>query len=172
MDRDRRAVLHALGEIVALEQAGHGVLRRQPDHVRKPQRCEPFAVEPDLGLFGIEDLENLLAVGLGIALDLFAGKRRPGDVTSGRVADAAGAIPNDEEHGVAEILEVLHLADQNRVAEMEVGRGGIEPDFDAQGAAFLLCLDEAFAEILLANQLGQTLLDVSDLFVNRDPEHP
>ena len=33
---------------------------------------------------------------------------------------------------MAELLEVLHLPDHDRVPEVNVGRGGIEADFDGQ----------------------------------------
>ena len=37
-----------------------------------------------------------------------------------------------------ELLEVPHLSNEHRVAEVNVRRGGIEPGFDAQGFACLL----------------------------------
>jgi hypothetical protein len=67
---------------------------------------------------------------------------------------------------------VLHFPDQDGVAEMEIGSGGIEADFDAQGAAFAAGLDEPLAEILFADQFGEAFLYVGDLLVNRKPGHP
>lgn len=32
-----------------------------------------------------------------------------------------------------QVMKVLHLAQQDGVAEVEIGRGGIEAGFDAQG---------------------------------------
>ena len=49
---DGHALLVALGEIVALQDARHGVLGAQPDHVQVLQRLQPLAVEADLGLVG------------------------------------------------------------------------------------------------------------------------
>ena len=43
--------------------------------------------------------------------------------------------PDDEDDRVAQVLEVLHLAQQDGVAQVEVGRGGVEADLDHQGAA-------------------------------------
>ena len=43
---------------------------------------------------------------------------------------------------MTEILEVLHLAHQHRVAEMNIGRGGIEAGLDAQGPIGLEFFDE------------------------------
>ena len=80
MDRDRLLRLVALGEVVALEHARDGVLRGEPDHVRGAHRAEPFGVETHLGAFAVEDLEDLVGVGLGVALDLLARERRARDV--------------------------------------------------------------------------------------------
>ena len=65
---DRDAFLVAFGEIVALEDARDGVLGGELDGVHPLQRLEPLAVEADLGLFGIEDFEDLRLVGLGVLL--------------------------------------------------------------------------------------------------------
>ena len=50
---------------------------------------------------------------------------------------------------MAELLEVLHLPDHDRVAEVDVGRGGIEADLDRQrlAAAELRLQIVAFDEI-------------------------
>ena len=67
----------------------------------------------------------------------FARHRRAGDVAAGRIADQAGHVADQEDHGVAQILEVLHLAEQDGVAQVQIGRGGIEAGLDAQRAALL-----------------------------------
>ena len=170
--RDRGVIAHALRKVVTLEQAGDGVLGREADNVLEAQGVEPFAVEADDGLLGIEDFEDLAAVGLGVAGDLFAGEGRAGDVAAGGVADTSGAVADDEDDFVAQVLKMLHLTDEDGVAKVEVGSGGVEADFDPEGAAFLIDLGEPGAKVLFADQLGQALLDISNLFVDGRPGHP
>ena len=69
--------------------------------------------------------------------------------------------------GVAQVLKVLHLAQQHGVAQVQIGRGGIEADFDAQRAAG----GEALVEILLADDLDEALLEIRDLFFQGMPGH-
>ena len=67
---------------------------------------------------------------------------------------------------MAQVLEVLHLAQQHGVAEMQVRRGGIEAGFHAQRLALL---DEALPQVLFADQFRQALLQIDDLFVRWMP---
>ena len=83
----------------------------------------------------IEDLEDLLLVGLRVGLDLLARQRRPRRVAAGRVADQSGEVADQEHDFVAEALELAHLVDQHGVAEMQIGRGRIETRLDAQRLA-------------------------------------
>src|SRR5262249_47039318 len=132
------------------------------DHVIKTQPAQPLAVEPDLRFPGIEDFEDLRFVRFRIAIDLLARERGTRDVAAGGIADQAGHIADQEDHGVAEILKVLHLAKQHRVAQVQVGRGGVESGFDTQRTADLEALDE----VLLADDFGHTFLEVGDLLGN------
>jgi hypothetical protein len=50
---------------------------------------------------------------------------------------------------------------------MQVGRGGVEACFDAQGNACFLGLNQAFAQFLLPNQFREAFLQVRELFVDR-----
>src|SRR5260370_1141397 len=59
-----------------LEHAGHVVGGGEPDEAVRAQRAQPLPVEADLRLRRVEDLEGLLLVGLGIALDLLARQGR------------------------------------------------------------------------------------------------
>ncbi len=43
--------------------------------------------------------------------------------------------PTTKTTRVAEVLEVLHLADEHRVAEVQIGRGRVEADLHDQGSA-------------------------------------
>ncbi len=161
------ALFVALGEVVALEQARHGVLGAETDHVLEAQTVEPIAVEANLGFFRVENLEDLGLVGGGVGQDFFPRERRPGDVAAGGVADAGGAVAHDEDHVVAHVLEVLHLAEEHGVAQVQVGRGGIEADLDFQRPADA----DARLELFLADELDEALLEIRDLFFQGVPAH-
>ena len=125
---DRLPALEALLEVAALQHLRHVVLRRQPDPSGAAQRLEPLAVEADLRLRRVEDLEDLRLVGLGVAVDLLLRQRRPRLRPAGRIADQRGERAHDVDHPMAEILEVLHLANEHGVPQVQIGRGRIEAD--------------------------------------------
>ena len=126
VNRDGRAFFVAFGEIVALQNARHRVSRTQADQVFEAQRLQPFTVVTDFGFYRIENLEQLRLVRLGVAVDLLARHRRARDVAAAGVADHGGGVADDEDHGVAQILEMLHLPQDHGVAQVQVGRSGIE----------------------------------------------
>ena len=64
------------------------------------------------------------------------------------------------------VLEVLELADEHGVAEMEVGRGGIEAGLDPHRLAGRQGLFDALAQVALADDLGGAFAQIGDLFVN------
>ena len=99
-------------------------------------------------------------------VDLLARERRAGGRAARGIADQAGDVADQEDHRVAQVLEVLQLADQHGVAEVQVGRGGIESGLDAQRLAGLAGVFQALAQIRFANDLGSALLDVVELLVN------
>ena len=55
----------------------------------------------------------------------------------GRVADHRGEIADQENHRVAVALKIAQLLERDGVPEMQVGRGRIHPELDAQGPAQL-----------------------------------
>ena len=114
-----------------------------------PSGSDQVGVEQDLGLGGVEDLEHLVAIGLGIGEDLLAGKGRARLVLARRIADHPGEVANQELDLVAELLEVAQLVDDYRVAEVQVGRRGVQAEFDAQ----LPAGGELFLQLLLHDQL-------------------
>ena len=97
-------------------------------------------------------------------MDVLAGHRRTSNVATRRIADQARHIADQKDHSVPKILEMLHLAEQDRVAQVQVGRGWIEAGLNTQRPTER----KSFAQILLANQFGQALLQVCKLFFNRD----
>ena len=62
---------------------------------------------------------------------------------------------------MAQILKMFHLAQQNGVAQMQIGRRRIEPGFHAQRPACLGGLDQAFTQVFFTNDLGQAFLQIS-----------
>ena len=102
-----------------------------------------------------------------MASSWLAGERRAGGVAARGIADEAGAVADEEDDGVAHVLEVLELADEHGVAQVQVGRGGIEAGLDAQRLAGLQRLFEALAQIALTNDFDRTFAQVGQLLVNR-----
>ena len=100
------------------------------------------------------------------SIDLFARHGRARGVAAGGIADQAGLIADQKDHAVPQILKVLHLAQQHRVAQVQIGRRGIEARFHAQRTAGLFGLDQALAQVLFADQVGQAFLQVRQLFVD------
>ena len=106
----------------------------------------------DLGLYGVENLEDLRLVGLGIAVDLFAAKRLARDVAAGGVADQCSRIADEEDDGMSQRLEMTQFSDEDGVAQMQVRRGGIESGLDAHGHARRARLRDAFPKRLQRNR--------------------
>src|SRR5690606_13837754 len=65
---------------------------------------------------------------------VLAAERLAGGALAGRVADHPGEVADQEHHLVAEVLELAHLVQQHRVAQVQVGGGRVEPGLDPQRA--------------------------------------
>ena len=65
-------------------------------------------------------------------------QRRPRFRAAARIADQGRELADHEDDGVAEVLEVLHLPDQDGVAQVQIWRGRIESHLDRQLRAGLL----------------------------------
>ncbi len=76
MNGDRLTAAVALAEVVALQHASDGVPGREPDQPCSIHAPHPAGIELDPRLVGIENLEDLRLVGLGVGLDLLGRKRR------------------------------------------------------------------------------------------------
>ena len=68
---------------------------------------------------------------------------------------------------MAELLKVAQLAHEHGVAEVQVGGGGVEAGFDAQGAAGFAAVFKALAEVADADDFGGAFLEQIHLFVYR-----
>src|ERR1043165_7396868 len=138
--RDRSFFAEPPGKIVALEELGHGVFRREADDALGAELVGPLGVEQDLRALRVEDLERLIAVALRVGENLLARERRTGLTLARRVADHAGEVADQE----------LDL-----VAEVQIGSGRVQPQLDAELAAAL----KLFDEFLLDDQLFATPTD-------------
>src|SRR5208282_6376184 len=91
----------------------------------------------------------------------------------GRIADHRGKIADQENHRVPVALEIAQLLERDSMAEVQVGRGRIHAELDAQGAAQLELLRQlrvrdyfdgasgqrrrAFVFVALIHRLGNPL---------------
>ena len=66
---------------------------------------------------------------------------------------------------MAELLKVAQLAHQHGVAQVQVGRGGVEAGFHAQRAAGFAAVFQALAQVADADDLRRALLEQVHLFV-------
>jgi hypothetical protein len=67
---------------------------------------------------------------------------------------------------MAKLLEVAQLAHEHGVAEVEIGSGGVESGFDAEGAAGFERIIEALAEIANADDFGGAFLEQVELLAH------
>jgi hypothetical protein len=97
--------------------------------------AEPFGIEAHFGALSIQHLEHLCRRRSWHWLDIFFRERLARDVLTGRIADHAGEVADQENDLMPEFLELAHLVEQHGVAEMQVGRSRVEAGLDAQAAA-------------------------------------
>ncbi len=154
-------------KFVTFQHLRDGEFCGQADDGLKAEFAQPLGVVADFCLFAVENLKDLIGVGLGVLVNFLAGQWLAGHGASGRIANQAGVVADQEDHGVAEVLKVLQLANQNGVAEMKIGRGRIEASFDAQGAAGGARLFQASAQLGQRNNLCRAFLKIFELFVDR-----
>jgi len=135
VDGDRAAGAETLCKVVTLEHARQRVLRGQVDHAARAERVAPLAVVADLGLRRVEHEAGLAVVGLGVGFDLLARERRARRVAAGGVADHRREVADEKDHGMPKVLQLAHLVQHHRVADMDVRRRGVEAELDAQRLA-------------------------------------
>lgn len=158
MDRDRDAALEAFREVLAFEDPRDRVARRELDHPVGAERHRPLAVVADLGLVAVEHQRGLFEVSLRVRLDLLARERRARRVAAGRIADQRREIADQEDHRVPEVLQLAHLVQHDRMADVDVGRGRVEPELDAQRLAGGRAARELLRELFLDQQFVDTAL--------------
>ena len=74
----RAAFTKAFGKVVAFQQPGHRIVTAEAHHLGRRQGIGPFGVEANLCARRIENFEDLLGVGLGVAPDVVARERLAG----------------------------------------------------------------------------------------------
>ena len=129
MERDGFIGLVAFAEIIALQHAGYRMSGCQPDEPRRIDLIHPGGIEHHLGLLGLEDLENLVCIGMRVFHHLVAGKGGTRRILAAGITDHAGKITYQEQGMMAEILQMAHLVEQNRMSQVQVGCCRIESRF-------------------------------------------
>ena len=133
-EADGDTLFVAFGEVVSFEHAGDIDLAVEAKEIEASELGEPFSVAADFGFLGIEDFEDLVGVGFGVLFDGFGIEGWPGFGAPGGIADAGGIIADDDDGEMASVLELADFGEDESVAEVKVGGGGIEAKFDAEGA--------------------------------------
>ena len=146
------AAMKALVEIVAFHHPRHGVTRGELDHATGPQGLAPLTVVADLGFSGVQHHARLLVIGVGIELDLLGRQWRACAVASRRVADQRGEVTDQKDHLMPQVLQLAHFVEHHGVTHVDVGRGGVKPQFDAQGRAAGMRTLQLFNPFVLGQQ--------------------
>lgn len=115
------------------------------------------------------DLENLRVVRQNdgdllqergrVAVDLLGCQDRPSGRATGRVTDPCGRVAEQKDHRVAEILQVPHHPEVDCMSEVQLGRGAINPELDAQLPARGQSGDEVFSTKDLVSRSMQPFED-------------
>ena len=156
----------ARAEILALEHARQAIFSAELHDFLAAHLAEPFAVVADFRLLRIEDFVDLFEIGLGVGVHLLAAQRRARFRLAGGIADHGGKIADEKNGGVPFVLEVLELAQHDGMAEVQIGRGGIDAEVDAQGLACGARFFEFGAEFVFGNDLGGAAAQRGQLFVS------
>ncbi len=169
MDVDSFARLVAFLEGVALEHAGDGHLGGEANDIGEAHAFEPLGVSAhfEAGRVGVEDLAGLLDVGLGVGVDLLGGEHGARLALAGRVADAGGVVADDEDRLVAEVLEGAHDAQDDGVAHVDVGAGGVHAQLDTQGLTAIVGPVQLGAQLLNGVHPGRSADETLFLRVRR-----
>jgi hypothetical protein len=150
-EADGDALFVTFGEIVTFEHTGDIDLAVEAKEIEAGEFGEPFAVPADFGFLGIEDFEDLVGVGFGVLLDGFGIEGWAGFGAPRGIADASSVISDDDDGEMASVLELADFGEDESVAEVKVGSGGVETEFDAKGATG----SEFFGELLPGVDVGE-----------------
>jgi len=150
-EADGDAFFVAFGEVVSFEHAGDIDLAIEAKEIEAGELGEPFAIATDLGFFWVEDSEDLVGVGFCVLFNRFWIEGWAGFGSTGGIADASGVISDNDDGEMASVLELANFGENESVAEVKVGGGGVEAKFDAEGAAG----GEFFGELFPGMNVGE-----------------
>ena len=108
-------------------------------------------------------LAELGQVGAGVDLHRLGRELHPGGALAGGITNAGGEIADDQHRRVAGVLEGPQFAEQDRVAQVDVGAGGIDAELHPQGAAQALGLGQPRSQRLAGAGRTRAALAWSDL---------
>ncbi len=155
MQVDRAVLLEARAEVLALHHARQRVAPGQAHQAYRAKRQQPAAVVIDDRLSLVQHLPDLALVGLGVGLHLLRGELGARRLLAGGIADERGEVADQEDHAMAELLEVPHLAQQDGVPEVEVGSRGVEAGLDGERLAGARRALELGAQLRLVDQVDR-----------------
>ena len=163
---DGRARAVAVGEVFLGQHLAHGGNPEQFDRLGQVQARQPLAVaahlQPTRGLeieqgelLGLA-LAQLGQVGAGVGRHRLGRELDAGSALAGGIADAGGEIANDQHRRMAGVLEGPQLAEQDRVAQVDVGAGGIDAELHPQGTALAFSVGQEAGQALARAGFGST----------------
>jgi len=141
----------------------HGIARGQLDHAARPEGVAPLRVIADFGAGRIQYQAGLGVVGLRIGLDLLARERRAGGIAPARVPDHGREIADQEDDGMAELLQLAHLVQHHRMAEVDVGCRRIQAQLDAQRNTRCAAARQLLRELCFHQQFITATLDDGEI---------
>ena len=116
MEPDRNIVGIAVLEIIALQHSGNGDSGGKLYYVVHGQKFQPFSVVAESGFGFVQDMEDLLLVGLGVDQHLLIGQRFAPFGFSGGIADLSGKVSDNDHDLMAQILDLPELSQDDGVA--------------------------------------------------------
>src|SRR5260221_5105963 len=160
MYADGLLFLKTFVNLLALQYFRYSKFRRETNKVFSRHLRRPARVEIDYGFLRIENFEDLSFVSLGIALNVGASKRRTRDRAARGVANHPGEIPDEKNHRVAQVLEMLELANEHCVPHVKIRRRGIKARLHSHRFAGLEGILQALAQLAIMDELRRRLLVV------------
>src|SRR5262245_56472749 len=116
----------------------------------------------------MEDFEDLLFISLSVFQDRFSRELFSGGRPARGIADQAREVTNHENHNVAQILKVLHLANENGVSDVNVRGGRIKSCFYTERFSTFLRSLQLFEQLFFANNFNGASPEVLELLINRN----
>ena len=163
MYTDRCLALPPLLEVLPFQHPCHCVMACKPDEVLCLHLGHPSGVEINYCFFRVKYLEYLFLVGLCILKHLFTCEGGSCLVFSRGITDHPGKISDQEDHLMAEFLELAHLLNKHGVSKVYVRCCGVKACLYPEGTVLL----ELFEEFLLSDDLNGTPFDNLHLFFRR-----